>query len=52
MVQTCSKCSRANPEDAVYCYHDGFVRCEGVWRFAERLIFVDLVGNVSDHLGR
>src|SRR5262249_53492696 len=25
MVQTCAKCSRANPEDAVYCYHDGFV---------------------------
>jgi hypothetical protein len=33
-------------------YHDSFVRREGVWRFAERLIFVDLVGNVSDHLGR
>ncbi len=25
MVQTCSKCSRANPAEAVYCYHDGFV---------------------------
>jgi hypothetical protein len=25
MVQTCSKCSRANPADAVYCYFDGFV---------------------------
>ncbi len=25
MVQTCSKCSRANPGDAVYCYYDGFV---------------------------
>lgn len=25
MVQACSKCSRANPEDAVYCYFDGFV---------------------------
>ncbi|HEY7315902.1 MAG TPA: hypothetical protein VH643_41615 [Gemmataceae bacterium] len=25
MVQTCSKCSRANPSDAVYCYFDGFV---------------------------
>ena len=25
MVQTCSKCSRANPTDAVYCYFDGFV---------------------------
>jgi hypothetical protein len=25
MVQTCSKCSRANPTEAVYCYYDGFV---------------------------
>jgi hypothetical protein len=25
MVQSCSKCSRANPGDAVYCYFDGFV---------------------------
>jgi 3-phenylpropionate/cinnamic acid dioxygenase small subunit len=32
-------------------YHDRFARSGGVWRFAERLIFVDLVGNVSDHLG-
>ena len=25
MAQTCSKCSRANPDDASYCYHDGSV---------------------------
>jgi hypothetical protein len=25
MVQTCSKCSRTNPADAVYCYYDGLV---------------------------
>ena len=25
MAQTCSKCSRANPSDAVYCYYDGMV---------------------------
>ena len=25
MVQTCTKCSRANPPDAVYCYYDGLV---------------------------
>ncbi len=25
MAQTCSKCSRANPQDAIYCYFDGFV---------------------------
>ncbi len=23
MSQTCIKCSRVNPEDAAYCYHDG-----------------------------
>jgi hypothetical protein len=25
MVQTCTKCSRVNPRDAVYCYYDGMV---------------------------
>ena len=25
MPQLCSKCSRANPPEAVYCYNDGFV---------------------------
>jgi hypothetical protein len=25
MAQTCTKCSRANPPDAIYCYFDGFV---------------------------
>ena len=25
MAQTCSKCSRINPADAAYCYHDGNV---------------------------
>ena len=25
MAQTCTKCSRANPADAVYCYYDGLV---------------------------
>jgi hypothetical protein len=25
MVQTCTKCSRANPVEAIYCYFDGFV---------------------------
>jgi hypothetical protein len=25
MIHTCSKCSRANPSDAQYCYYDGFV---------------------------
>ena len=25
MVQVCTKCSRTNPPEAVYCHHDGFV---------------------------
>ncbi|HEX5270602.1 MAG TPA: hypothetical protein VFW33_08960, partial [Gemmataceae bacterium] len=25
MGQTCTRCSRVNPEDAAYCYHDGAV---------------------------
>jgi hypothetical protein len=25
MAQTCSKCSRSNPAEALYCYFDGFV---------------------------
>jgi hypothetical protein len=29
MPQLCSKCSRANPADAVYCYFDGFVLGNG-----------------------
>jgi 3-phenylpropionate/cinnamic acid dioxygenase small subunit len=31
-------------------YRDRFERAEGGWRFAERTIEVDLVGDVSDHL--
>jgi hypothetical protein len=33
-------------------YHDRFEQRDGLWYFAERLIYVDLVGDVSDHLGR
>ena len=25
MHQTCAKCSRVNPGEAIYCYYDGFV---------------------------
>src|SRR5436305_9540959 len=25
MAQTCSECSRVNPDEASYCYHDGYV---------------------------
>jgi 3-phenylpropionate/cinnamic acid dioxygenase small subunit len=31
-------------------YHDRFVRADGRWRFADRLVFMDLVGDLSDHL--
>jgi 3-phenylpropionate/cinnamic acid dioxygenase small subunit len=31
-------------------YRDRFKRCDGQWRFAERRVRVDLVGDVSRHL--
>ncbi|MGZ8734794.1 MAG: nuclear transport factor 2 family protein [Acidimicrobiia bacterium] len=31
-------------------YHDEFARVDGEWRFRDRLIIVDLVGDVSRHL--
>jgi 3-phenylpropionate/cinnamic acid dioxygenase small subunit len=31
-------------------YHDAFVHEGGAWRFADRRIFVDLVGDLRDHL--
>lgn len=31
-------------------YYDRFVQSAGTWRFAERRIEIDLVGNLSDHL--
>ena len=31
-------------------YNDRFTRDAGVWRFAERRFFVDLVGDLSQHL--
>jgi len=33
-------------------YHDRFSRVDGGWRFADRLIFVDLVGDLRFHLRR
>ena len=33
-------------------YHDRFVRAADGWRFADRLIFMDLVGDLSRHLRR
>jgi hypothetical protein len=31
-------------------YHDEFARAAGGWRFTDRLIYTDLVGDVSRHL--
>jgi len=31
-------------------YHDRFGRVEGAWRFAERRFFIDLVGDLSQHM--
>ena len=31
-------------------YHDRFVRDGGRWRFAERVVYMDLVGDLHDHL--
>lgn len=31
-------------------YKDCFVRDERTWRFAEKFIFVDLIGNLAEHL--
>jgi 3-phenylpropionate/cinnamic acid dioxygenase small subunit len=31
-------------------YRDRFERADGAWRFCERLIEIDLVGDLSDHL--
>ncbi len=31
-------------------YHDRFAHVDGRWRFSERIIFSDLVGNLREHL--
>jgi hypothetical protein len=31
-------------------YHDAFERVDGTWRFADRLILSDLIGDLSRHL--
>lgn len=33
-------------------YHDSFVRDGTAWRFEDRLIFMDLVGDLREHLRR
>ena len=31
-------------------YHDRCARVDGAWRFADRLVFIDLAGDLSQHL--
>ncbi len=31
-------------------YHDRFARADGTWHFADRRIFMDLVGDLREHL--
>ena len=31
-------------------YHDRFARADGTWRFGDRRIFMDLVGDLREHL--
>jgi 3-phenylpropionate/cinnamic acid dioxygenase small subunit len=40
------------PLQAIICgrYHDAFERADGTWRFTDRLILPDLVGDLSRHL--
>jgi uncharacterized protein (TIGR02246 family) len=33
-------------------YHDRFTRVDGEWRYAERTVFPDLVGDLGRHMGR
>ena len=42
----------ALPLQPIICgrYHDTFARRGGEWRFTDRLIFSDLIGDLSQHL--
>ena len=42
------------PLQPIICgrYHDAFARSAGGWRFADRLILSDLIGDLSRHLRR
>src|SRR5215211_3924199 len=41
---------RRTLEGLVRRYHDRFEKVDGAWRFADRLVFSDLVGDLSQHL--
>ena len=34
------------------CYHDRFARVDDEWRFRERVVHPDLIGDLSIHMGR
>ena len=40
------------PLQPIICgrYHDAFAKTGGAWRFTDRLIFSDLIGDLSQHL--
>jgi hypothetical protein len=40
------------PLQPIICgrYHDAFAKHDGTWRFTDRLIFSDLIGDLSQHL--
>jgi hypothetical protein len=40
------------PLQPIICgrYHDAFAKHDGVWRLTDRLIFSDLIGDLSQHL--
>jgi len=55
-ARSCFTVLQARPDfplQAILCgrYHDAFERVGSAWRFADRLILPDLVGDLSRHLG-
>jgi 3-phenylpropionate/cinnamic acid dioxygenase small subunit len=49
---TVYQATEALPLQAVICgrYHDRFERVDDTWRFSDRLIIVDLLGDLRQHL--
>jgi SnoaL-like domain len=55
VARSCFAVLQARPELSLQVivagrYHDRFERADDGWRFADRLIYSDLVGDVSHHL--
>ena len=49
---TCPQATPSLPLQPIIAgsYHDEFTRADGTWRFSDRLIIVDLVGDLSQHM--